>query len=54
MTAEEAMAKLKQAQETGDTERAHADADDVLCELLRSLGYENVVAEWEKVDKWYA
>jgi hypothetical protein len=25
-----------------------------LCRLLTELGYADVVAEWEKVDKWYA
>lgn len=54
MTHEEALKKLKESQDNGDTELAHGDADDVLCELLESLGYEDVVAEYKRVDKWYA
>lgn len=54
MTREDAIAKLKAAQRSGDTEAAHCDADDVLCDLLRSLGYGDVVDEWSYVDKWYA
>lgn len=54
MTREEAIEKLKHCQKSGDTECAHSDADDVLCELLVSLGYEDVIAEYALVDKWYA
>jgi hypothetical protein len=54
MTREEAIAKLKAAQKSGDTESAHCDADDALCNFLIALGYADVVAEWSKVDKWYA
>jgi hypothetical protein len=54
MSREQAMARLKELQNNGDTEAAHGYADDVLCALLRSLGYDDVVDEWDKVDKWYA
>ena len=54
MSREDAIEQLKQAQANGDTEVAHAMADDVLCELLGELGYGDVVEEWAKVDKWYA
>jgi hypothetical protein len=54
MTREQAIAELKRFQESGDTEAAHGDADEVLCKLLSALGYQDVVAEWEKIDKWYA
>lgn len=54
MTREDAIKKLKMEQSNGDTEMAHSNADDVLCELLRSLGYSDVVDEYEKVDKWFA
>ena len=49
-----ALEKLRQAQENDDTEAAHGEADDALCELLTALGYAEVVAAWEKVDRWYA
>lgn len=54
MTREQAIEKLRELQEPGDTEAAHANADWVLCEFLRALDYADVVAEYEKVDKWYA
>jgi len=54
MTREEAMALLVGEQNSGDWEGAHANADRVLCELLKALGYADVVDEWEKVGKWYA
>lgn len=54
MTREEAIIELRQCQSNFDTEAAHVDADGVLTDLLTSLGYQDVVAEWEKVDKWYA
>ena len=50
----EAIKKLKEAQNCGDIEIAHGDADDILCELLSSLGYQDVVDEYIEVDKWYA
>ena len=37
-----------------DTERAHAWADDLLCELLKDLGYVKTVKAFEDLDKWYA
>ena len=49
-----AIAKLEECQSNRDTEKAHGDADDVLCELLTELGYDDVVSEYHKVKKWYA
>lgn len=46
--------RLKQAQEIADVESAHEDADNVLCDLLKDLGYDRVVEEYNKVEKWYA
>jgi len=46
--------KLSKEQHNGDTEIAHCNADDYLCELLIGLGLQDVVDEYEKVDKWYA
>lgn len=54
MTREEAIQCLKDEQESGDTEIAHINADDVLCDLLKSIGYGDVVNEYEKIKKWYA
>jgi len=54
VTKEEALIQLAACQENRDTEVAHSTADDVLCTLLKALGYGDVVAEYKKVRKWYA
>ena len=54
MDREEAISELQKEQRNGDTEVAHGNADDTLCELLISLGYQDVVDEWIAVEKWYA
>jgi hypothetical protein len=54
MTPEEARNELIALSLSGDTESAHGKADDVLCELLNSLGYSEVVKAYLAVDKWYA
>lgn len=54
MNREKVLEALKAAQVNDDTEAAHSDADDVLCDLLISLGYQDVVDEWRAVHKWYA
>ncbi len=54
MTRDEALLKLHEAKYNTDTEVAHSDADDVLCELLVDLGYGDVVDAYLLVDKWYA
>ncbi len=54
MTREEAIKRLQGIQIGSDPETEHAEADDILCRLLTALGYSDVVAEWSKIDKWYA
>lgn len=54
MTDAEAAARIKEKCSHGDWEIAHIDADEILCELLRSLGYAKTVEAWVAVDKWYA
>lgn len=51
---EEKISQLKKLQQSGDTEIAHSKADDIICELLLELGYEEVVTEYHKIDKWFA
>jgi len=46
--------QLQEQQLNGDIERAHSAADHILCQLLVELGLEDVVAEFDKIDKWYA
>ena len=54
MTREEALETLKALAKDDDTEVAHIDADGVLCQLLLTLGYGDVVDEYHRVGKWYA
>lgn len=48
--------KLKEGQDKYwiDKERRHVYEDDILCELLTELGYEELVKQYESTDKWYA
>lgn len=56
MTKDEAIKKLKEIQNDteNDEEFCHINADNVLCDLLETLGYKEVVDEWDKIKKWYA
>lgn len=54
MTREEALQELKELKDSGDPESAHGRADDVLCNLLKTLGYKDVVEAYATVPKWYA
>lgn len=54
MTQEDALAKLHALANEPDTERAHAEADHVLRNLLRTLGYDDVADAWDALDKWYS
>lgn len=53
MTREQALAELKELQKSFEIDEAHLAADEVLCKLLSALGYQDVVDEWEKIDKHY-
>ena len=33
-------------------EQEHIDADEILCQLLNSLGYKDVVSEYRKIEKF--
>ena len=48
---------LKQMQKlitNTDQEEAHIEADNLLCRFLEELGYTDLVAAYNKVEKWYA
>ena len=36
------------------TEYGHIGMDNLMCEVLRQLGYEKGVEIFEKADKWYS
>ena len=37
-----------------DPESGHIMADEALCDLLTGLGFEDVVAKFQAISKWYA
>lgn len=49
-----AVAQLQTLQHDSDTESAHAEADQVLCNLLEQLGCKEVVTVYKEIPKWYA
>ena len=51
---QEAIEKLKTLAKDLDVEIAHKEADVVLCQLLFTLGYGDVVDEYHRIYKWYA
>ena len=53
MTPDEFETKMKEAAEEGG-EIGHRLADELMAELLTSLGYGKGVEVFEKIDKWYA
>jgi hypothetical protein len=54
MNREEAIDWLKRLQSDRDIEMAHSTADDILCRLLSGLGYDDVVQEYLKINRWFA
>lgn len=50
----EATGKMKALVENDDYEEAHSRADDILCELLRDFGYNDLIDAYDQVGKWYA
>lgn len=37
-----------------DTEAVHLQADGILCDLLESMGCQEVVALFDQLNKWYS
>lgn len=47
--------ELKELAERGtDPERDHARADEILMDFVRTLGFAEVAAAFDKIEKWYA
>lgn len=44
----------RQGEKYIDVEITHAEADDLMCEMLRELGYGEGVDVFEDMPKWYA
>lgn len=54
MTGAKAILKLKKFQAEDDPFKNHEKADKVLCDLLKEIGYDDVVKEYRKIRKYYA
>ena len=51
---DEAIQKLKIEGDNSCREMGHVNADNILCEVLISLGYKDVITEYHKIKKWFA
>ena len=49
-----AMLKNIKVKKGGDPEACHANADDLLCLVLKQLGYGEAVEIFDSLPKWYA
>ena len=45
--------RLMEEANSRDIEKAHIQADAVLCDLLTELGYSPIVEAWDVIPKWY-
>ena len=54
MTPEEFAEAMKEIAESDDPECAHSYMDDLMCQLLDDLGYEEGVKIFLDAEKWYA
>ena len=52
---ESSIKMLKEIKESGeDQEVNHIEADSILCAFIIGLGFPEVVAAWDDIEKWYA
>ena len=54
LTPEQFYNKMMEISESDDIEFKHMDADNLMCDLLRYLGYCKGVEEFISMDRWYA
>jgi hypothetical protein len=54
MNPDEFAAKMREIATGVDPEGSHADADNLMCELLMSLGYSEGITVFLEMGKWYA
>lgn len=54
MTPEQAAKRMQEIADEGDIEGGHKDADDLMCQILRTLGYGAMIEIYIELDKWYA
>lgn len=54
MKSEEFAKKMEEIFKNGDVEFSHVEADELMAEVLSSLGYEEGVKIFLSHEKWYA
>lgn len=54
ITPEEFYQRMVELSKNGDTECSHEQMDDLLCEVLKQLGYSKGVEVFDCADKWYS
>jgi hypothetical protein len=54
MTPAEFLHRMKTLPHADNPEYAHIEADELMCEALRSLGYGKGVDIFENMETWYA
>ena len=54
LSPKEFAARMEKLAMNTDLEGMHSDMDDLMCETLKALGYEEGIEIFENTDKWYA
>lgn len=56
LTREEVVSQLKDIviKDEGDAENQHWEADHLVINFIKDLGYEDIAEAWYDVPKWYA
>lgn len=54
MNPEEFYEKMLELQKLNDEEMSHIKMDDLMCDVLKFLGYEKGVEIFDSTDKWYS
>ena len=54
MSPEEFAKEMAKIALSNDTESAHSQADKLMCEALKELGYYEGIKIFEEMGKWYA
>jgi hypothetical protein len=54
MTPDEFADKMQEIDTDRDIESGHVKADELMCSLLKELGYDKGVEIFNKMVKWYA
>ncbi len=51
---EKYLERLRLIQEKSDIEDRHIEADQLLCDLLTELGYDQIVKQYGEIEKYHA